>query len=54
MSVAQTKLEDCADTYVAVAKNTSLTGQEIQVGEETLMSPLSLVGTNVMPFACVA
>ncbi|KAI9851475.1 MAG: hypothetical protein M1838_003550 [Thelocarpon superellum] len=31
MSVAQTKLEDCAATYVAVAKNTSLTGQEIQV-----------------------
>ncbi|MCJ1460902.1 hypothetical protein MMC28_011284 [Mycoblastus sanguinarius] len=27
----ETKLEDCADAYVAAAKNSSMTGQNIQV-----------------------
>lgn len=30
----QTDLGDCADAYVMVAKNTSMTGQNIQVGKE--------------------
>jgi hypothetical protein len=28
-----TDLEDCADMYVAIAKNTSMTGQKIAVGK---------------------
>ena len=28
----QTGLEDCADAYVAVARNSSMTGQNIQIG----------------------
>jgi hypothetical protein len=31
--VNQTDLQDCAQTYVDVAKNSSLTGQRIQIGE---------------------
>lgn len=29
----QTDLEDCADAFVAAAKNSSMTGQNIQIGE---------------------
>ena len=28
----QTDLEDCADAFVSAAKNSSLTGQNIQIG----------------------
>lgn len=30
--IEQTDLEDCADAFVSAAKNSSLTGQNIQVG----------------------
>jgi hypothetical protein len=29
----QTLLDDCADAYIALAKNTSITGQQIVVGK---------------------
>lgn len=29
----QTELEDCADAFVATAKNASITGQTIQIGK---------------------
>ena len=35
----QTDLEDCANAFVAAAKNGSMTGQELQVGKESLVLP---------------
>ena len=29
----QTDLDDCADAYIMLAKNTSMTGMKVQVGE---------------------
>ncbi|KAI9753725.1 MAG: hypothetical protein M4579_005016 [Chaenotheca gracillima] len=29
----ETKLDDCADAFISAAKNSSMTGQKIQVGE---------------------
>lgn len=29
----QTDLDDCADAFVALAKNSSMTGQSLQIGE---------------------
>jgi hypothetical protein len=29
----ETDLEDCANMYIAIAKNSSMTGQRIQVGK---------------------
>lgn len=29
----QTDLDDCADAFVALAKNSSMTGQSVQIGE---------------------
>lgn len=29
----QTDLDDCADAFVALAKNSSITGQSVQIGE---------------------
>ena len=33
----QTELGECADAYIMLAKNTSMTGQNIQVGEHLLV-----------------
>lgn len=33
LMLEQTDLEDCADAFVAAARNSSLTGQNIQIGE---------------------
>jgi hypothetical protein len=36
----ETDLDDCADMYVAIAKNSSMTGQRVQVGKYlTLAKP---------------
>ncbi|GAB7356306.1 hypothetical protein MBLNU459_g7104t1 [Dothideomycetes sp. NU459] len=35
----ETMLGDCADVYVMVAKNTSMTGQNIQVGKQSVVRP---------------
>lgn len=32
----KTDLDDCADAYVALAKNSSMTGQNIQIGRNIL------------------
>lgn len=29
----QTNLDDCAEAFVALAKNSSMTGQSVQIGE---------------------
>lgn len=33
----QTGLEDCADAFVAAAKNSSMTGQNIQIGKSRIL-----------------
>lgn len=33
LKIEQTDLEDCADAFVAAAKNSSMTGQNIQIGK---------------------
>lgn len=40
--IPKTLLDDCADMYISVTKNTSLTGQEIQIGNIMLLSLVSL------------
>ena len=32
LTLLQTDLEDCAEAFVAAARNSSLTGQNIQIG----------------------
>ena len=38
LTFIQTDLEDCADAFVAAAKNSSMTGQNIQIGKITSFS----------------
>jgi hypothetical protein len=63
--IEQTKLDDCADAFIAVATNTSMTGQQIVVGRShpshqllptlffkvrKIISPLTNVETLVLPY----
>lgn len=41
-SLGQTEIADCADAYVMIAKNSSLTGQNIQVGESNCAAAFSI------------
>ena len=41
--VEQTKLDDCADMFITIAKNTSMTGQKIEIGKNCALSSMTLL-----------
>ncbi len=44
LTIIQTNLEDCADAFIMAAKNSTMTGQKIQIGEsQSVMSSQSLI-----------
>ncbi len=44
LTIIQTNLEDCADAFIMAAKNSTMTGQKIQIGEsQSVMSNPSLI-----------